>query len=333
MRRWLSPCVVAALSLGGCSTARLADGFAEAGQTRIRVSPRDFVGQVPCVQGAEGALQSYTVTLRQVSSDGQQTPVPDGGVSTDLVSPPVACDRAVFFPALAYRYYAATISGFDRLITEAEVGSATPRWVAECGAGGDATGGSGLAPTRAQLGLTVPLQGCTSFSDGNPGPGGSRLNVDVAAALGTLHCGSGPGEVAFFEARLGTLRKSVPCGQALVFNVSGPARYHSIELTGFELGPDAGVTPAPVQPGAPDGGPLPPDAGLPAAATDAGAGDAGPIVPAAGLLVDPDAGSGDAGSSAVGLAGTARWRTQCLGRSVPGVVTSADCAPLQPLAP
>jgi hypothetical protein len=326
MRRWLSPCVLAALSLAGCGTARLPDGFAE-GQTRIRVAPGDFVGEVPCIRGAEGGLQTYVVSLRQVDAAGQGMAVPDGGVSTDVVSPPVECDRAVVFPALPYLYYAATISGFDRPVTPAEAAVAAPRWVAVCGQGGQGADGSSLAPTRALQGLTVPLRGCTSFSAGNPGPGGSRLSVDVAGALGALRCGSGPGEVGFLEATLGSSRKSALCGQALVFDLSGPARYHDIELTGFEFGSDAGASPPPVQAGAPDGGPALLDAGLPDAAVDAGTLDAS--APSGGA----DAGFADAGSPPVGLQGVARWQTQCLGRSVPGVVTTADCAPLQALAP
>jgi len=329
MRRWLSASIWAALSGWACSDPQLTDSVAD-GPTLIRVSPGAFVGSVACVPGASGALQSYVVRLQRVDATGQPA---DGGVANgDLqVSPPVPCDRAVVFPALPDRDYAADISGFDQAITEAELDSVVPRWSSVCGLGGGVpdAGRDPLAPTQAVRSAIVPLRGCVPF--GNVTSGASQLLVDTSGALGELRCGTAPGQVAFFEAQLGSSSARAACGQPLSLPVTGPAIYQTLDLTAFEASfdggipaPDAAAPPIPIEPL---------DAGLPAdAASNAGTPEAG----GAGSL--PDAGPTpipplDGGTTSPELVGVARWRTQCIGRSLPGVVNPTTCAPLAPIDP
>jgi hypothetical protein len=279
-----------------------------------------------------GGLQSYVVKLSQTDQSGRLVDVADAGTTTERVSPPAPCEQAVVFPALPFTFYAAEILGFDLPVTDVQAASTVPRWTATCGRGNTAGDAIAFGPTRAEQGLTVPLRGCTSFSAGGLDTSVSRLVVDVGSAQGELLCGSGPGEIGFFEARLGSSSIRAACGEPLVFELAGPARHHTIDVTGYELGLDAGV---PIEAGSPDAAaPPPPDGGPP----DAALGDAGaPFDAGASTASDAgfvlDAGSLDGGNPAVGWVGVARWRTRCLGRSVPGVVRTAGCEPLQPLAP
>jgi hypothetical protein len=332
MRRWLSPCIFAALGVSGCGTSRLADGF-EAGQSRIRVLPSVFIGDVPCSRAAGDALQSYAVKLSQTDQNGQLAVAADAGTATERTSPPAPCDQAIVFAVFPFAFYAAEILGFDRPAAEVQVASAVPRWTATCGRGNGEGEPGAFGPTRAEQGLTVPLRGCTSFSAGDLGTSVSRLVVDVDSARGELVCGSGPGRVGFFEAVLGGTSLRAACGEPLVFELTGPARHHTIEVTGYEIDPDAGIPPLLVDAGPPDAATPPaPDGGLLDASSDSGPPlDAGssPAASDAGAAVD--AGSLDGGNPAVGWVGVARWRTRCLGRSVPGVVSTAGCEPLQPL--
>ncbi len=338
MKRWQSACVLAALGVGACSDARLVDGFSE-GQTRIRVSPAAFVGAVPCLRGATGALHDYVASLQQVQADGQVVGA-DGGASTALVSGPVPCDRAVLFPGVAGQLYTAEIFGFDRNLTEAEAPEASPRWLAVCGQGSPLAesdaGVDPLGPTLAVRGATVALGGCTAFSELTPGAGRSQLAIDVDSALGDLSCGSGPGRVGFLQAALGPSRAFALCGEPLVLQVDGPARYHTVILTGFELGPDAGVAfmdggmPS-GPPTALDAGPAPTDAAVDAAPGEAGAAPSTPEP--ADAAVSADAGRSEAGIPQPTWVGIPRWRSECIGRSLPGVTSLATCEALQPLAP
>jgi hypothetical protein len=336
MRRWLSAYGLAALSVGACGDTRLVDGFSE-GQTRIRLAPAAFVGAVPCLRGATGALHNYVARLQQVDADGQVVGV-DGGASTALVSAPVPCDRAVLFPAVAGQRYAAEILGFDRDLTEAEASDAAPRWRAVCGQGSGSAGLDAgvdpLAPTIAVRGSTVSLRGCTTFSELTPGTGRSRLAIDVDSALGELSCGSGPGRVGFLRASLGSSQAFALCGQPLVLDVDGPARYHTVTLTGFELGPDAGVAlPDGGMSGPPDvldAGPEPTDAALDAGPAEAGVAP-GTAPPDAAVSID--SGLSDGGLPDPTFVGTPRWQSECLGRSLPGITSVATCEALEPLTP
>jgi hypothetical protein len=240
------------------------------------------------------------------------------------------------FPTVAFTFYAAEILGFDRPVADIQVGSTVPRWTAACGRGnGEGEGESNaFVPTRAEQGLTVPLRGCTAFSAGELDTSASRLVIDVGSARGELPCGSGPGRVGFFEAVLGSSSIRAACGEPLVFELAGPARHHTIDVTGYEVAvdPDAGILPLPAEAGAPDAATPPPDGGSPDASSDAGAlSDVGPSPAAVDAGATLDAGSLDGGNPAVGWVGVARWGTRCSGRSVPGVVTTAGCEPLQPL--
>ncbi len=330
MMRRFGPIVLVAFQASACSDARLLEGFAE-GQTRIRLDPGEFVGFVPCLRGTPGALHTYVASFQRVEEDGQLVDAMDGGAEAVLTSGPVSCDRGLSFPSLATRFYAAEIQGFDRDITAAEVGTVEPRWSATCGRGTASpdAGLDPLRPTRSVRGSTVPMRGCTSFSDALPPRGLTQIVVDVQGALGDLRCGSGAGQVGFLEATLDGVGQAAVCGAPLVFTLSGVVgRYHTVSLTAFELSADAGVTTAPpldaappvVEPTASDGGP---DSGADAAAA---AGSVPGVVGGidAGLL-QTDAGAPQA------LAGVPRWRTRCIGRSVPGLANTAVCDPLEPL--
>lgn len=321
-QREMAAVLLSILTLWGCSDARLLDGFSE-GQTKIRVSPEAFIGDVPCARGAAGGLERYVVQLQDVSGGSA-----DAGVES-ITSPPVPCDRSVIFAAVPLRLYAADILGFDRVIEPEDVGSVEPRWSATCGRGdptlpGDA-GVDPFAPTQAARGQTVPLRGCTLF-------GGAasitELVVDVAGALGDLRCGDQPGEVASIEGVLEGARRRASCGERLAFTITRPGRFHTIELYGYTLLGDGGT------PGIIDAGPLEPapdasstdagpDAGEPDAATDAATSSAADAA--------LDAAGGEAGVPAP--SGEPVWRTRCTGRSLAGLSRTAACEPFVRIAP
>jgi hypothetical protein len=316
MMRRLGPLALLTLSGAGCGEPRLIDSFTE-GQTRLRLDPSQFVGSVPCRKGTAGALQAYAVRLQLVVGDLDT----DAGLTTAFASGAVPCDQAVLFPAAAGRSYAAEIRGFDRAVSDAEVDTLPARWTARCGHGSESAPDAGLDPYRPTLslrGVTVPIRRCTSFDDGEPGGGASRIVVDQASALGGLRCGQGAGEVVRLQGTLNGVTRSALCGDPLVFDVAGVERYHTIALTGFELAADAA---APVEASPP---PTPPPAVVDASA-DAGEPLDASLVPAP---VDP----ADAGTSpAAPIVGVARWSTQCVGRSLPGVSALAYCDPMRPL--
>jgi hypothetical protein len=333
MRRRLGPLALLALLGSACGEPRLLDGFAEGQQqTRIRVRPSEFVGSVGCERGVNGGLQSYIARLQEVDPNA----APDAGFTTLYTTGAVPCDEAVIFPALAGRLYGGEIYGFDTAAaTEADIGSA--RWSAVCGRGqpGDAPGDAGLdpyRPTLSELGATVPLRGCTSFS-GGAGEALPRLVIDTASALGALQCGNGPGQVFALRGTLEGETQTALCQEPLVFTAPAANRYYTIQLTGLAAdgasGGDAGsgdaasgdagsggtgITDAGTT--APPPVPAPLDAGVDASAGDAL--DASVVPPAdAGAAPPPD--------------GIPRWQTSCVGRAVAGATAPAVCDPLRPL--
>lgn len=319
MMRRFGPLALVALQGWACGETRLIDGVSE-GQTRLRLSPSEFVGSVPCQRGTPGALQSYVVRLQQLT---RPTEV-DAGLTTAFTSGLIPCDQAVVFPTAAAQFYGAEIRGFDRAVTEAEAQIPDPRWTATCGRGRPTIGDAGLdpyRPTYSLRGVTVAMRGCTSF-DGPPAGSADQIVVDQASALGERRCGRATGEVASFQATLAGVTQVALCGEPLVFDVAGPERYHTVQLTGFGLDGDSldAGTPAPLPPPS-----VPPE--LPDASIDAGeALDASASVP-----TTPEAPT-DAGSSPPMVpVGVARWRTECVGRSLPGIAAPAYCDPLQPL--
>jgi hypothetical protein len=325
MRRRLGPLVLVALQGWACGDPRLLDGFSE-GATRLRLAPSEFIGSVPCLKGAPGALQTYVVRLQEVSNASGL----DGGLINAETAVAAPCDQAVVFPALPLRGYGAVIHGFDRPVLASDLADPDGRWVATCGHGSSDVPDGGLDPYRptvGQRGVTVPILGCTSFFAGAPGST-SQLVVDQIGALGSLSCGQGAGRVGAFQGTLDGVSQVALCGEPLVFDVTGPERYHSITLTAFELAADAGA----LDSGAPDAGvpsPVPP---IPALDGGADAGDD----PDASLVPPPaptPAAPSDAGTNGpVALPlGAPRWSTQCLGRSLPGVAAAAYCDPLRPL--
>jgi hypothetical protein len=321
MKRWHVP-ITALLLTAACGTSGLDDALLDQ-PTRVRLEPTAFEGDVACVPGAVAALQSYVVSLYQVSFN---LPGVDAGPPpAPITSPLAACDRAVLFSAIAGRSYAATINGFDHEVSNDQAATATPTWTASCGYGTanlqpDA-GPDPLAPTVAVLNYTVPMIGCTSFQRAGAGADVARLVVDQGSALGALQCGSGPGRVSSFEAVAGSTRVAGACGKPLQLEFSGPARYYTIELTALE-------------------GPSNPGAALDAGAADAAVDAA--LVGADAAVARADAARVDAGThadaggaTAAGDAGVgiARWRTQCIGHAQPGVTNLATCDPLSPITP
>jgi hypothetical protein len=325
MKRWLAPLAWAVSSLA-CGSTRLDDSLTDA-PTRLRVEPDLFEGDVACLPGTPGALQSYVVSFTQVSFGN--IGVDAGPPPPTVSSPPVPCDRSVLFTAFGGRSYAADIVGFDRDVSPDEAASVAPVWSASCGRGtpdlaADA-GTDPLGPTVAIFNYTVPMLGCTSFVAAGGAAESSRLVVDQASALGQLKCGSGKGKVSRFEGTLGGNRVSAACGEPLEFVVQNAAPvFHTVSLTAFEdttSGTDAGAAVLDAGTLAPVGTvPSNPDAGVDAGtASGVDTRDAG----------SPDAGTIDAGASG----GVARWRTQCIGRAVPGVSATATCDPLVSISP
>jgi hypothetical protein len=313
MMRRFGPLALFALQGLGCGEARLLDSLTE-GQTRIRLAPSEFVGDVVCQKGTPGALQTYAVQFQEITGDVAT----DAGLTPIFASGAVPCDQAVLIPSVAGRYYAAELRGFDRVVSDAEAATLPGRWTASCGQGGAALD-AGLDPYRSTLslrGLTVPMRGCTSFLDGAPVSNTSQIVVDQLSALGMLRCGQAAGEVATLQASLNGVTRTAPCGDPLVFDVTGAERFHTLTLTGFGLEGDAGA------PGDAAAIPAPPST----------LGDAGGPPDASVSAPVPPVEPGDAGSTpAVPIVGVARWRTQCVGRSQPGVAAPAYCDPLQPL--
>lgn len=325
MMRRFGPLALAALQGWACGETRLLDGFSE-GQTRLRLAPSEFVGSVPCRKGTPGALQAYGVVLQELALPNSA----DAGLTTAFTSGPVPCDQAVLFPTSAGRFYGAEIRGFDRVVNEAEARVVAPRWTATCGRGNATVGDAGLDPFRPTLslrGITVAMRGCTSF-DGPPADSPSQLLVDQRSALGERTCGQSAGEVSSFQATLDGVTRIARCGDPLVFDVAGLDRYHTIQLTGFGLDGDGGI---PLDAGTPAPPALPPPAPPPPGVPDAGP-DAGEALDASVSLPPAPEAPTDAGSSGLTAPlGVARWRTECVGRSLPGAVASAYCEPLEPL--
>lgn len=315
MLRWLAPCILASASLA-CGQGRLLDDITTSA-TRLRLVPESFRGNVPCQKGAEGALQSYVVRFEQVLPSGQYQA--DAGLLR-VTSGPVPCDQAVVLSVVtAGNAYAADIYGFDTPVTDPAPALANARWTASCGHGDGTPDAGAAAPTYAVYGATVFMGGCTTFS-GEGGSDGTRLVVDQASALGSLSCGSGPGQVSRLEGVLGDQRVSAVCGQPLAFDVPGPSQFHTIALTAFEA--SASASPAPVSPSTPSATADVLDASVSdAAASDAAPGGGSPLdagVPAA------DAGEPDGGADP----GVPRWTSACIGKSLPGVTAVAACDPL-----
>jgi hypothetical protein len=325
MRRRLGPLVLVALQGWACGDPRQLDGFSESA-TRLRLAPSEFVGSVPCLKGTPGALQAYVVRLQQVSDPAGV----DGGLIDAEAAVAAPCDQGVVFPALPLRGYGAVIHGFDRPVVASDLIAPDGRWVATCGHGGSDVPDGGVDPYRptvSQRGFTVPIRGCTSFFAGAPGSA-SQLVVDQLSALGSLSCGQGAGKVGAFQGTLSGVSQVALCGEPLVFDVTGPERYHSIALTAYELAADAGA----LDSGAEDAAPPEPVPATPVVDATADAGD----VPDASLVSPPvqtpaePSDAGPSGPVALPL-GAPRWSTQCLGRSLPGVAAAAYCDPLRPL--
>jgi hypothetical protein len=189
-------------------------------RTSVLVTPEAFLGQVAC--GSEpGGLLAYQATLIDVTAGWDEA-------VTLPSSPVVDCTSTVVFEDVDINHrYGARIAAFDRFGLEAESeGSSTvvdatgsevlPKWTTTCtghdgeieqalgGAGGQGQGG---APTNTSLGVlavehaAAPIRGCAPLSGEVP-PDLTGIRVDLTRALGTLSCGSAPGEVLDYSATL-----------------------------------------------------------------------------------------------------------------------------------
>jgi hypothetical protein len=316
MRPWLCIPLSAFSICLGCSTARLADS-SDSSPTLVRLSPDVFLGEVACSPGEPGALQAYSVRLFQV---GSELDAGAPGESLAATSPAVSCVSAVSFQALDERRYVADIVAFD----QAPGDDVVPRWRASCGRGPDGTGpalidvGSNeLGATKARLNTIVPIVGCTYLSEAVPGESETSVIVSLADALGALECGRGAGQVSDFEAVLDGQRRTASCTGQVRFDDVPLDTDLVIDVRAFAsdglLAPDAGSTDAGAAPEVPPALDAGADAGTPDAA----------VVDAAAPPVTP----GDASTPGR----VPQWTTQCTARASAGVVTRAQCDPLQPV--
>jgi hypothetical protein len=307
-----------------CGESRLLDGFTE-GQTRLRLVPSEFTGNVICEKGTPNALQSYVVRLEALL--GAEV---DAGLETAFTSGPIPCDQAVVFATVGGRLYSAEVFGFDVAVPATNVDVSLARWTSVCGRGRSSlavsdAGLDPLRPTYSFRGATVPIRGCTAFGGDANGEGASQLLVDQASALNGRACGQGADQVYAFQATLGRQTLLARCGEPLSFVVDRADRYYQIDLVALQAGADAGAGDGGL-PSAPASSPA--DAGVDASvdALDASVSEPIPTPRDAGAQ---DAGARDAGAPVLG--GVPRWRTRCIGRALPGVTVPAYCDPLAPL--
>jgi hypothetical protein len=223
--------------------------------TLIEVAPDEFLGDIPCVDapGAmrayvatvfdvefdeNGAPIDYSLPDLGAAGAGGQ-----GGESGDIAadtcpgvpartkggfplpsSGPVSCKNAVAFARVIEPHrYRAEIHGYEgfgpselgalapglpslvRLDTGERV---APRWTIRCG---------DSCPATARSFLSRRVENCRLVSDDGGDPTGqSSVSVfPTERTLGTLRCGSGPGEVDHFEVSDGQSSESRPCDETV----------------------------------------------------------------------------------------------------------------------
>ncbi len=277
----------------------------------IVVAPEEFLGEVECLPGREGALQSYVAQL--VYPDA----LTDAGVAPLVIeTPPVVCNRNARFSVPAGFSYGARILGYHLPAAELRESGREgipPRWRTECGVWyrGDAgVEADNLTPSLA--GGQSRLTGCAPL---RPVPSGALL-VDLAPALSAadLECGQAPGQVSRVVASAGGRSASAPCGGMPELAGLAPGPYEIAIVAYSHVGLDASVCP-------PDGGP-----GI---SLDAGA----PEPPDASAGGDPVA---DASTSLLAVAcgdapEVARWRGSCATEAEEGVSVTVSCGSLTEL--
>ena len=187
--------------------------------TLVAVEPADFLGTVPCAP-LPGALQSYVATFHDVSGDLDGVVSPDGFALPS--SGPVDCARRVGTNrVIVGRRYAVDVQGYDRpscssgggddclrplspglpLMVDARGEPVSPRWTSSCGrqATVDPSGDAGSTTgVRAAENTTVLVRPCTLLGDATTAEAGG-VSVDLTAALGSLECGAGAGQIERFD--------------------------------------------------------------------------------------------------------------------------------------
>lgn len=209
--------VVAALGAvlaAGCSEDETItpDEGSSAATTTVTIDPKTFLGKVPC-SGKSGALQSYVVTLIDVTDEAQQVTLGS--------SDPIPCSRGVRFRFVrAEHKYITEIDGYgvpaDALIPSGAPPPAEGQNVDPNNTPGLAGSGSRHMLLKATKALIAPrwttscdevetalgspnyVGTCATLTDhGSPAP--TSIAVDPSAAIGELGCASDGGEVATID--------------------------------------------------------------------------------------------------------------------------------------
>lgn len=229
--------------------------------TLVSVDPQDFLGTVPCVDGA-GAMRTYVATIwdmgESVTEDPATTPQP--GWFPLPSSGPIPCTQSVGFSRVipGHRYYA-EIRGYDRanlvqllpsvdVLFDGETGErVAPRWSTQCtrslrpgnappsaegGSGGTAgtagMGGTGGFADEYQWGVearpttTRTIHGCNPLLDAQPSDL-RNVSVSLTEALGSISCGATDDTVERFEVQTPSGETlEAACGEAVTLeDVSG----------------------------------------------------------------------------------------------------------------
>jgi hypothetical protein len=185
----------AAASTAGCSESTDPDLTSSVATTAVSVSPSLFLGDVPCsTQG--GALQSYVVTLTDITTPGSPATLPS--------SPPTPCSRDTLFRYIApARKYIAEIDGYDvlagalkplggagsggrHMLLEGADTAVLPRFTTSC------------AEEVAALQKNVQFDACEPLVD-HQGAGPTSIKLDPGTSLGGLTCAAKGGSVVSFD--------------------------------------------------------------------------------------------------------------------------------------
>lgn len=225
--------------------------------TTIVVNPENFATNLTCLD-APGALRAYVATLFDVTGDfeGEAPALPS--------SPLTPCDRSIDFGYVEPgRRYRAEIDAYDRtdlsplsdgnrLLRESQGAGqlVAPRWRASCGNSSNATSDAGAlgdggapdflqGPAEAFLNTAVPVLGCTPFVDTMPGAAlGTSIEVHLGEALGSLQCGSSPGQVFDYEVTLRgdpAAARRARCAESVSFPDLVADQSYFFDVTAFEF--------------------------------------------------------------------------------------------------
>lgn len=171
--------------LGALALAACSDGTTNivtvVHPTLVSVEPEDFLGTVPCVDGA-GAMRTYVATIWDMGIEAPDDPAELGSVPRPDWFPlpssgPIPCTQSVGFARVipGHRYYA-EIRGYDRanlvqllpsvdVLFDAETGErVAPRWSTQCT--------RSLRPSNAPPSATAGMGG-TAGTAGTAGMGGT----------------------------------------------------------------------------------------------------------------------------------------------------------------